>query len=154
IRIAELDSSISRETLEQQATLLAQQVTNAYWELVEARQQVEVAEESLALAKQLHDINKVRVEVGTLAPLELVQSEAGIATREAEIIRARARVGDAEATIRPLLGLGGGQFWDLVIRASSARQGTRFEVEAEAAWKLAVDGRPELRSRRVDMQKR
>ncbi len=154
IRIAELDSSISRETLEQQATLLAQQVTNAYWELVEARQQVEVAEESLALAKQLHDINKVRVEVGTLAPLELVQSEAGIATREEEIIRARARVGDAEDTIRRLLGLGEGQFWDLGIRPSSAPQGTRFEVDAEAAWKLAVDGRPELRSRRVDLQKR
>lgn len=154
IRIAELDSSISRETLEQQATLLAQQVTNAYWELVEARQQVEVAEESLALAKQLHDINKVRVEVGTLAPLELVQSEAGIATREEEIIRARARVGDAEDTIRRFLGLGEGQFWDLGIRPASAPQGTRFEVDPEAAWKLAIDGRPELRSRRVDLQKR
>lgn len=154
IRLARLDSSISHETLELQATTVAQQVMNGYWELVEARAQVEVAEESLALARQLHDINKVRVDVGTLAPLELVQSEAGIATREEEIIRARARVGDAEDTLRNLLGLAQGDVWDVAIVPSSTPLGTRFDADPNEAWLLATDGRPELRSRRLDLERR
>ncbi len=78
---------------------------NAYWNLVEAREQLVVAEQSLALARELHERNRIQVEVGTLAPLELVQSEAAIATRDEDIIRATAAVGDAEDELRRLLNL-------------------------------------------------
>ncbi|HEV2846787.1 MAG TPA: TolC family protein, partial [Thermoanaerobaculia bacterium] len=86
IIIARTTSRISGEDFERQVTLTIQQVVNAYWNLVGAREQLGVARQSLNLARQLHDRNRIQVEVGTLAPLELVQSEAAIATNEEDII--------------------------------------------------------------------
>ena len=45
---------------------------NAYWDLVYAIQAVESAKTSLALAQKLVEDNKIRVEIGTLAPLDVV----------------------------------------------------------------------------------
>lgn len=83
-----------------------QDVENAYWTLVESIAQVKVAEEGLKLANDLHGMNKIRVDVGTLAPLELVQSEVGIATRGRSIVRTRYAVGNAADSLRRLLNLG------------------------------------------------
>lgn len=154
IRLARIDSSVSQERLQLQASLTVQNVANAYWELVEARDQVEVAEESLALARQLHDINRVRVDVGTLAPLELVQSEAGIATREETIIRARARVGDAEDSLRRLLGLSESTLWDAPIVPETTPAAERFEIDVDQAWRTALEKRPEVHDRQLQQEKR
>ena len=92
---AHTNSAISREDFQSQVEGIIQQVSDTYWQLVEAREQLEVAEESLDLAKDLHEMNKIQVEVGTMAPLETVQSEAGVATREEDIIRRQAAVEDS-----------------------------------------------------------
>ncbi len=105
IRIARTNQDISLENFELQVTAVIVQVENAYWNLAESIAQLEVAEQSLALAKQLHEQNEIRVEVGTLAPLELVQSEAGVAQRDVDIIRARAAVGDRGDVLRELLNI-------------------------------------------------
>ena len=109
--IARTNLDISRENFELAVTRTIEEISDAYWTLVESLAQLEVAEESLELARQLHEQNKIRVEVGTLAPLELVQSEAGIATREEEIIRAQAAVGFSEDRVRQLLNLDRGSLW-------------------------------------------
>lgn len=153
IRLAQIDSKVGRESFERAVVSVIQQVTVGYWELVEARAQVDVAEESLALARQLHDINKVRVDVGTLAPLELIQSEAGIAIRQEEIIRARARVGDAEDSLRRLLGFDDGDLWDVAIVPQSRPASERFVIDVDAAWKLALDKRAEVRSQRLSLER-
>ncbi|MCZ6508049.1 MAG: TolC family protein, partial [Acidobacteria bacterium] len=113
IQIARTNREISRETFSLQVSTVIQQVVDAYWNLVGTRNLLLVSERSLDLAQQLHEQNKIRVEVGTLAPLELVQSEAGIATRDEEIIRARASVADAQDTLRQLLNLDRGTLCDV-----------------------------------------
>lgn len=153
IRIARINSAISRETFEQQVTNVLQQVENAYWNLVEARQQVGVAEESLSLARELHQMNRVRVEVGTLAPLEMLQSEVGIATREEQIILARADVEAAEDQLRRLLHLEEGVLWDHPIVPTTPPETERIAPELEAAIAAAYENRPELASQalRLDL---
>jgi outer membrane protein TolC len=149
IRIARINSDISRGTFEQQVTNVLQLVENSYWNLVEARQQVEVAEESLALARELHQMNNVRVEVGTLAPLELVQSEVGIATREEQIILARADVEAAEDQLRRLLHLEQGALWSLPIVPTTPPETERIEPDLEQAIAAAFEERPELASQQL-----
>src|SRR5215218_5308542 len=100
IIIAQTNSRISGQEFERQVTLTVQDVENAYWNLVNAREQLVVAQQSLALARELHGRNRIQVEVGTLAPLELVQSEAAIATRDEDIIRSTSNIGDAEDELR------------------------------------------------------
>ena len=105
ILVARNNSQSALHDLHQAVINTIVQVETAYWQLVESREQRSVAEESLRLAEELHEMNRIQVEVGTLAPLELVQSEAGIATRREEIIRTEAAVEDAADDLRRLLNL-------------------------------------------------
>lgn len=149
LTIARTNDSISRETFELQVTSTVQQTENAYWNLVGARAQLGVAEESLALTRELHEQNQVRVDVGTLAPLELVQSEAGIATREEEIIIARAVVEDAEDELRRLLALDQGELWTMTITPETSPEREPLTIALDESIAAALRERPELISQRL-----
>ena len=98
-------SSTNRVQFEVQAVTIAVQVIDAYWNLVNAREQLVVAQESLQLARDLNERNIIQVQVGTLAPLEIVQSQAAIATREQGIITAQQAIGDAADALRLAMNL-------------------------------------------------
>ncbi len=151
IVIARNNLEISREVFESQVTALIQQVANAYWNLLEAQAQLTVSEQSLELARELHERNRIQVEVGTLAPLELVQSEAGIATREEEIIRAEGNVRLAEDALRQLLNLERGELWDLPIAADRTAERAAIAVDLAAAVATAMAERPEIASQRLSV---
>ena len=144
LAVARLNSDISLEDLEVQVVDTVQTVANGYWALVEALEQLKVAEESLALAEELHEMNRIQIEVGTLAPLELVQSEAGIATREEEIIRVQAQIQDAADELRRLLNLDEASFWDLEIFPTTSPEIPRVVIDLEASLSWALDRRAEI----------
>jgi outer membrane protein TolC len=149
IRVARTNQAISRETFESQVIATVQLVEDAYWTLVEAIEQFRVAEESLRLAKQLHEQNRIRVDVGTLAPLELIQSEAGVAGRDEQIIRARGAIGDAEDRLRQLLNLQGDDLWSATIVPETDAEMEPIELDLETAIATALARRPDLRSKRI-----
>ena len=144
LAVARLNSDISLEDLEVQVVDTVQTVANGYWALVEGLEQLKVAEESLALAEELHEMNRIQIEVGTLAPLELVQSEAGIATREEEIIRVQAQIEDAADELRRLLNLDETSFWDLEIVPTTSPEIPRVVIDLEASLRWALDRRAEI----------
>ena len=152
LRIARIDSSISLEGLEQAVIALIERVEFTYWTLVESRAQLEVAEESLTLANQLHEMNRVQVDVGTKAPLELVQSEAGIATRQETIIRVSAIVEDAADLLRRLLNLGDEQHWNIPIVPTTGPETDRIQIDLEEALSGALAHRPELAAQRLTQE--
>ena len=78
-------------------------VRNAYWELLFALQALDVARGSLDLAEKLVEDNRARVEVGTMAPLDVVQSEAEAATRRQTVAQAEATLGTAELSLKRLI---------------------------------------------------
>jgi outer membrane protein len=151
--LARTNSQISRQELERQAGLILQSVINAYWNLVGARDQLVVAEQSLSLARELDQRNRIEVEVGTRAPLELVQSEATIATREEDIIRATSAVGDNEDELRRLLNLPPGELWELAIRPTTDPVTPHSPIDVEAAIATALGRRPELRSQELAIER-
>ncbi len=143
--IARNDSGISRETFQIQVETVISQVIDSYWGLVEAREQLKVAEESLTLAKELDGMNRIQVEVGTLAPLELVQSEAGVASREEDIIRRRADVEDRADTLRQLLNLNRGLMWDLEIFPVTDPEIAHEPIDVRSAVDTALANRPDVK---------
>jgi outer membrane protein len=153
IYLARTDDRISHEEFERQVTLSIQQVINAYWNLVNAREQLVVAQESLALARELHERNRIQVDVGTLAPLELVQSEASIATRDEDIIRTTSGVGDAADELRRLLNLPPGPLWEAEIRPTTEPQIERLDLNVEQAIQAAFAERPELRQQELAVER-
>ncbi len=78
-------------------------VRNAYWELVYATQALDVAKGSLTLAEKLVEDNRARVEVGTMAPLDVVQADAEAATRRQVVATADATLKTAELTLKRLI---------------------------------------------------
>jgi outer membrane protein TolC len=127
-------------------------VVNAYWALVNAREQLGVAQESLQLAKDLHSRNQVEVQVGTKAPLELTNSEAAIATREEGIIQATSAVGDAEDVLRRLLNLPPGKIWETpIVPTSDPKTDEKLTVDLKAALTAAIAQRPELRTQELQL---
>lgn len=153
IYLARTDDRISSEEFERQVVLSVQEVINAYWDLVEAQEQVKVAQESLALARELHERNRIQVDVGTLPPLELVQSEAAIATRDEDIIRTTAVVGDAADQLRRLLNVPPGPLWEAEIRPTTEPQAERLDLNVEQAIQLAYAERPELRQQELAVER-
>ncbi|MGA7796187.1 MAG: TolC family protein [Candidatus Acidiferrales bacterium] len=103
IRIAKVNKSIADQTLVQQVITSITAVGNAYWELVFARGNVEVAREEIALADKTYNDNKKQVDVGTLAPLEIVQAEAQVATAQQALIVAQTTVLQDQLTLLNLI---------------------------------------------------
>ncbi|MDX1644514.1 MAG: TolC family protein, partial [Thermoanaerobaculia bacterium] len=149
IMVARNTIGASQETFEERVTGVIRTVAQNYWNLVEAREQLGVAEESLRLAKELHEQNKIKVEVGTLAPLELVQSEAGVATRTDELIRAQIGVGNAEDDLRQVLNIPDGELWDVDILPRTPPDITRIEIDTAEAVSQSLRERPELVRKRI-----
>jgi outer membrane protein len=95
---------INREISEESARATVAQtlanVRNAYWDLVFAQSAVDVAQRATELADKLVEDNQARVEVGTLAPLDIVQAQAEAATRRQNLAAAEATAQTAELSLK------------------------------------------------------
>ena len=98
-----MNKSIADQTLQQQVITSITAVGNAYWELVFARGTVDVAQQEIELANKLYSDNKKQVDVGTLAPLEIVQAEAQVATANQALIVAQTTVLQDQLTLLNLI---------------------------------------------------
>ena len=103
LHITQLNRQMSETTLRATITRTLANVRNAYWDLVYAIQAAEVAERSLALASKLVEDNQARVEVGTLAPLDVVQAEAEEANRRQAVATTSAARRTAELALKRLI---------------------------------------------------
>lgn len=153
ILIARISSDSNRQAFEIQVADTIRQVENAYWDLVEAIDQLRVTEESLALAKELHRRNRVQVDVGTLPPLELVRSEANMATRDEDIIRAKTNVGNANDQLRQLLNVAPGDAWEVEIDPETDPRIAAVEINVADAITKALGERPELAQQKLQMER-
>ncbi len=89
IRIARLNKKASDQAFEQSILTDITAVEDDYWELVFARGNVDVQRQAVDLAQRLYDDNKSQVEVGTLAPIEIVRAQAQVATAQQALIVAQ-----------------------------------------------------------------
>ena len=149
VLVARLSSGISRQDFERRVSEILLQVEFAYWNLVEAREQLVVARESLNLAEDLHGRNKIQVDVGTLAPIELVQSEATIALRQEDIISAEATQRDSVDELLRLLNLPDAMAEGLDLTPLTEPETTPLDIDLEEAIATAHDERPELAAQRL-----
>ena len=86
-----------------EAANLAAEVKMAYWNLVFARQDIEVQQLSLELAQKLLQETETKISAGSLAEVEIYQPRAEVARREEQQISAERAVGAAEDQLKILL---------------------------------------------------
>lgn len=129
--------------------LLAMQTMKAtedgYWDLVASRAAYGVSKESLKLARDLYELNKKKVEVGTLAPIDVTQAEAGVASREEDVIVAEATVQNAEDNLRRFLAVPPDDpTWSATLEPVDQPVFEEQSVDVAAAIAIALERRPEI----------
>ena len=107
IRVAKNNDEISNLQFKLQVEEVVSRVAGIYWGLVSLRAQVESQRQNLALAQKLYSDNKRRVEIGTLAPIEIIRAEAEVAAREADLTAAQTEVQLQETILKDAISVNG-----------------------------------------------
>lgn len=89
LRIAKNDVHLADSTFKQQVITAVTNVLNLYYTLLYDRENVRVAEHAVAYAQKLLADNKRQVEIGTLAPIEVVRAESEVASDQQTLIVAQ-----------------------------------------------------------------
>ncbi len=120
-------------------------VRDAYWDLVYAISNQKVQQLSLELSQQFLKDNQKRVEIGTLAPIDIVQAQAEVASNEQGVIVAEAAIKTAQDNLRALvLDPGDADFWNISFEPTDAASFAEQSVDADAAVRNALDKRTDL----------
>ena len=103
VQVATTNREIADVGLRQAIVSTERNVRNAYWDLVFAISSLEVQRQSLALAQESLRNNRARVEVGTMAPIDIVEAEAEVARNEEAVIIAETAIEQGEDVLRTLI---------------------------------------------------
>ncbi|HEY2905210.1 MAG TPA: TolC family protein [Vicinamibacterales bacterium] len=128
-------------------------VKDAYWDLVYSIDNLKAQQGSLQLSQQSLKDNQKRVEIGTLAPLDVVQSEAEVAANEQGVIVAAAAIETAEDNLRTLiLDPGAADFWSVIFEPSDMPAFRDQTIDVDAAVRAALDKRSDLLSAKNSLE--
>jgi outer membrane protein len=152
LQITKLNQEMSETELRATVVRTIANVRNAYWDLVFAIQAEEVAQNSLALATKLVEDNRARVEVGTLAPLDVTQAEAEQATRRQSVAQTRATRGTAELSLKRLIVNGTEDpFWTATIEPVDRPTFSTETLDVQGAVRKALTSRTDLEQSRKQL---
>ncbi|HUK89334.1 MAG TPA: TolC family protein, partial [Blastocatellia bacterium] len=145
---AQLDLSDSQ--FRQQVIQIINKVQDAYWELGFAIQNEKIARDTYDLThKQLED-NKKQIEAGTLAPLDLRQTEATLENNKGAIIAAKQQITTDENNLKILLLKDPqDQRWNSAIKPIDDPEFEVVKFSLADAVALALKNRPELEQLRL-----
>ena len=146
ILVASNNLGVSEETLKSTLMTTVYNVESAYWNLVYSIASLDVRRQSLKLAQDLLEKNQRSVEIGTLAPIEILSAQAEVATREADLIQAETQIKSNEDQLKLLLNITGEE--DKTVTALVPKDKPNYtlrEVNLEEAVAAAVQNRSELK---------
>jgi outer membrane protein TolC len=138
---------------EVQIIRLLADVELAYWELVATRQAISVTQQSLELAERLLEETRQRVEVGTSAPIDMVQSEATVATRHQELIYADNAAANAEDNLKGLLGFDLPHEWQVRVEATDSYNIDPLLPDLGESIETALHKRPAIIQQELEMDR-
>ena len=107
IRIAKNDVKAADYVFRQQVINTVANVVQLYWNLVANIAEVGVQRQAVAVAQALYDDNQKQVQVGTLAPIEIVRAEAQLATAQQGLVAAQGLVAQTEIVLKSALSRNG-----------------------------------------------
>ncbi|PYP82802.1 MAG: hypothetical protein DMG65_25555 [Candidatus Angelobacter sp. Gp1-AA117] len=154
IIIAQRGVRLSGAQFEAQMNDIVQRAINQYWDVVQARKNLEVLQKSMELAEASYKRDKRALELGALPPLDIYRSESQVAQRKISLIQAEYALKQVENTLRQTVGadldprIGA---LDLELTESSETNGTLAIVELQEALAKALKSRPEIDAQHQQM---
>ena len=153
ILIAQKNRDISISALRNKVIDIVSDVKNTYWKLIFALGDLEAKRLSLQLAYDLIKINEAQVNVGTLAPIEILQAKSTAASREVDIINAEKTIRDVEDELKQLLNIPETDpVWGAAIVPTDAPLSSPQPVSLEESILQALDNREDLIQLKKDLE--
>jgi outer membrane protein TolC len=157
IRIARNNEQTSSEVFRQQVIATVSGVIRLYYDLVSLTEDVKVKEQTLAQAERLREDNRVAVQQGTLAPVELTRAEAQVAAAKQDLANSRGFELQQELVLKTVLTKRGTA--DATIRNARVVPTTPIDIPAKEPVRLieelmgeAIRFRPELHEARLQIE--
>ena len=153
IIISSNNLDISVETFKMNVMTNLYNVINAYWNLVYRQKDLEVKKQSLQLAEDQLRRNKTQVEVGTMAPIEIVSAEAGVAQAEQAIIAAEASLKEGQDNLIQMLYVPKDmEGWNMNLNAVDEPNAEKIEMTLDSEIENAYKNRPDMKSVEIDIE--
>ncbi len=128
-------------------------VKKEYYDIIAAIDNLEAQRKSLALAQKLLDENQIKVRVGTLAPLDVVQAESEVAGREETVIVAEAALARVEDVLKAaIFPKNDPATWDLRIVPTDRPTADRQEIDTDGAIQKALAARTDITAARKSLE--
>ncbi len=148
-----LQGEISDIQLVSQLENTRYRVAVAYWGLRAAIEQIEIRRQSLALAQELLEQNQIRVRLGTMSELQVVQAEAQVASAEQALLNAEVQWRNQELVFKALLvGSADDPLFFQTVNPTDLPVVQPQNVDLEAAIAIALEERTDLRRQRHQRQ--
>jgi outer membrane protein TolC len=153
LRVTAVNRDISEIQLRGTIATTLASVRNTYFELLYALEAVEVAHGALELAEKLVEDNQSRVEIGTMAPLDVVQAQAEVATRRQTVAQAEATWRTAELALKRLIVNGTDDpLWRSSINPIDRPVFAPEPLDVEGAVRKALEARTDLEQARRQIE--
>lgn len=151
IIVAKTRLEMSEKDLERALQNTVYQVEDAYWRLVYSVENYKAIQESLKYAQDLLERNKRSVEVGTMAPINIISAEAEVASREAALLGAESEILNREDQLKLVINLRAEdpQAESVRIQPIDSPMEEATEVSLDQALATALQNRPDLASLRL-----
>ena len=98
-----IEGQISDIQLTRQIAIITNRIRVAYWGLRAAIEQIEIQRRNLAQSQELLAQNAIRVQLGTLSDLQVIQAEAQVASAEQSLLNAEILWRNQELVLKQLL---------------------------------------------------
>ncbi|HMB79144.1 MAG TPA: TolC family protein, partial [Vicinamibacterales bacterium] len=145
IQVTRISRDVSDVQLRATITNTLSNVRNAYWDYVFAIQSVDVAQQSVSLADQLVKDNQTRVEVGTMAPIDVVSAQSQSATQKQNLVAAQAAMRTAELALKRLIVSGTNDpNWNVNLDPTDRPDFRPEPIDVEGAVRRALAERTDL----------
>jgi outer membrane protein len=153
IYIANNDQDISDFEFEGKVIDTVTEMENVYWELVFSIEDLNVKKKSLKRAQDLEERVRAQVEVGTVAPLEILQAQAEVASREELLLQAEDLIQDNEDNLKNILNIGFDSPAGLkkMVPADKPQYKPEKERNLNGSIKKALQNRPDYLSRKTEL---
>ncbi len=128
-------------------------VKNAYWDLVYQIDNLKAAQQSLQLSQQSLKDNTRRVEIGTMAPIDIVDAKAEVARNEEGVILAQEAIEAAQDNLRMLVfDPSTSGFWTMRVEPTDTAPFQAQKIDTEAAVRSALDKRSDLHTAKLSIE--
>jgi outer membrane protein len=153
LRVSKNNREVSDIAFRETVINLVANVKKLYYDVVFSIDNLAAQRKSLALAKKLLSENEIKVKVGTLAPLDVVQAQSEVAGREGDVIVAENAQANAEDLLKAaIFPKNDPEMWALRINPVSRPTAERREINVVGATQNALDHRTDITVARKNIE--